>query len=58
MKPPTSNHQTPTARDSVLDLCCGTGLVALGATEAVGANGRVVGVDLSQGMLDQVGWKL
>ena len=39
-------------------LCCGTGLVALGAAEAVGANGGVVGVDLSQGMLDQVGWKL
>lgn len=38
--------------DSVLDLACGTGLVALGAKRLVGAAGRVVGVDISEGMLN------
>lgn len=35
----------------MLDLACGTGLVALGAKRLVGAAGRVVGVDISEGML-------
>src|ERR1700712_4799797 len=38
--------------DSVLDLACGTGLVALGAKQQVGELGHVVGVDISEGMLN------
>lgn len=37
---------------SVLDAACGTGIVARIATERVGPDGRVVGVDLNQAMLD------
>ncbi len=40
-------------RDSnVLDLVCGTGLVALRAAQLVGPRGRVIGVDISEGMMD------
>ncbi|KAH8897113.1 S-adenosyl-L-methionine-dependent methyltransferase [Thozetella sp. PMI_491] len=35
----------------VLSLCCGTGLDAFLAADAVGESGRVVGVDISSGML-------
>ena len=38
--------------DRVLDVACGTGLVAFAAAEAVGPEGRVVGVDLSGEMVD------
>lgn len=38
--------------ESVLDLACGTGLVALGAKKLVGESGHVVGVDISEGMLN------
>jgi ubiquinone/menaquinone biosynthesis C-methylase UbiE len=38
--------------ENVLDLACGTGLVALGAKNLVGSSGRVVGVDISEGMLN------
>ena len=37
--------------DRVLSLCCGTGLDAFLAAEAVGEAGKVVGVDISSGML-------
>ncbi|KAI9808074.1 MAG: hypothetical protein M1827_007516 [Pycnora praestabilis] len=37
---------------SLLDLACGTGLLTLPAKASVGAHGRVVGVDVSRGMLD------
>ncbi|HET6940253.1 MAG TPA: class I SAM-dependent methyltransferase [Nocardioides sp.] len=36
----------------VLDLCCGAGASALPAAHAVGPHGRVVGVDVSQALLD------
>lgn len=39
---------------AVLDVACGTGLVLTDAAGAVGATGRVVGVDLSAEMLKQV----
>jgi ubiquinone/menaquinone biosynthesis C-methylase UbiE len=39
--------------DRVLDVACGTGLVTFPAADAVGAKGAVVGVDISQGMVDQ-----
>lgn len=38
--------------ERVLDVACGTGLVAFAAAEAVGSSGRVVGVDLSGRMVD------
>jgi len=40
-----------TAGQSVLDVACGTGIVARSAAERVGSQGRVVGVDLNQAML-------
>ena len=40
-----------TAGQSVLDVACGTGVVARAAAERVGPNGGVVGVDLNQAML-------
>jgi len=36
---------------SVLDVACGTGVVARAAAEMVGPDGRVVGVDLNEAML-------
>lgn len=38
-------------REKILDLACGTGLVTLAASTAVGADGRVVAVDISPSML-------
>lgn len=38
--------------DRVLDVGCGTGLLALAALESVGATGQVIGVDISQAALD------
>ncbi len=35
----------------VLDVCCGSGASAIPAAEIVGANGRVLGVDVSAGLL-------
>jgi ubiquinone/menaquinone biosynthesis C-methylase UbiE len=40
------------AGDRVLDVACGTGIVARLARERVGDSGRVVGVDLSPAMLE------
>ena len=37
--------------DSVLDISCGTGLVTQPIAQAVGRNGSVTGVDLSEGMI-------
>ncbi|PYH96937.1 S-adenosyl-L-methionine-dependent methyltransferase [Aspergillus ellipticus CBS 707.79] len=42
----------PKEGESVLDLACGTGLVSLLAEERVGQSGHVVGIDISDGMLD------
>ena len=38
--------------DRVLDVACGTGVVARAAAEQVGANGHVAAIDLNPGMLD------
>jgi ubiquinone/menaquinone biosynthesis C-methylase UbiE len=36
----------------VLDVCCGAGASALPAAEAVGSTGKVIGIDISQKLLD------
>ena len=41
----------PRPGERVLDVACGTGIVARTASSAVGAHGRVVGLDLNEGML-------
>lgn len=38
--------------ERVLDVACGTGLVALRAAQAVGTRGQAVGVDISEGMIE------
>jgi demethylmenaquinone methyltransferase / 2-methoxy-6-polyprenyl-1,4-benzoquinol methylase len=38
--------------DSALDVCCGTGDLAIALLDAVSPGGRVVGLDFSQAMLD------
>ena len=38
--------------ERVLDVACGTGLVSFAAAHAVGPGGEVLGVDLSEGMVD------
>lgn len=48
----------PAAGGKVLDVAAGTGAVTLGAAQAVGPAGRVVAVDLSEGMLGRLEAKL
>jgi len=43
----------PAPGERVLDVACGTGLVTLAAADAVGVGGSVLGVDLSDGMIDR-----
>jgi ubiquinone/menaquinone biosynthesis C-methylase UbiE len=43
----------PAPGEEVLDVACGTGLVTLPAARRVGPRGRVVGTDISQGMIDE-----
>lgn len=43
----------PRPGEHVLDLACGTGLVAYYASEAVGSSGSIIGVDISTGMLKE-----
>jgi SAM-dependent methyltransferase len=40
---------------AVLDVACGTGVVARTAADRMGGRGRVVGLDLNEGMLDVAG---
>jgi len=48
----------PRAGDSVLDIGTGTGTTALRAASLVGTDGKVIGVDLSTGMLVQANEKV
>lgn len=41
--------------EKVLDISCGTGLVSFPVAEAVGSEGEVVGIDLSEGMIQEAG---
>jgi ubiquinone/menaquinone biosynthesis C-methylase UbiE len=43
---------SPAAGEQVLDIACGTGLVSFEAARAVGPRGRVLGIDLSERMID------
>ena len=43
--------------DRVLDVCCGTGTLALAAAERVGDGGRVIGVDASAEMIERASGK-
>jgi len=38
--------------EEVLDVACGTGLVTFAAAQAIGSRGRVVGIDLSERMVE------
>jgi len=42
------------SRMTVLDVACGTGMIAGPAAEIVGPDGRVIGLDLSSGMLREL----
>lgn len=42
----------PKSGDNILDVACGTGIVARMAKARVGPAGRVIGVDINNGMLD------
>ncbi|WP_026732111.1 class I SAM-dependent methyltransferase [Fischerella sp. PCC 9605] len=42
----------------VLDLATGTGIIAIAATQIVGSEGKVIGVDFSSGMLEQARRKI
>lgn len=57
-----SSHMVPLLDlqpgEQVLDLACGTGLVAFKAANIVGLRGNVIGIDISNGMLAQAHAKL
>jgi len=46
---------SPAVGERVLDIACGTGLVSFGAARAVGPNGHVLGIDLSDRMINAAG---
>ena len=48
----------PQLGEKILDVATGTGAVALAAAQAVGASGRVVGIDIAEAMLAQAEEKI
>jgi SAM-dependent methyltransferase len=51
LAPPLVDAAEVTAGDRVLDVACGTGIVARTAADRTGSTGRVVGLDLNEAML-------
>lgn len=51
-------YVTVKSGQTILDLCTGTGLLAIPVAKAVGHKGSVIGVDMSSGMLAQAKAKL
>jgi ubiquinone/menaquinone biosynthesis C-methylase UbiE len=51
-------HARITRGQHVLDIATGTGMVAIAAAQLVGSEGKVVGVDISNGMLEQARQKV
>ena len=47
----TIDELAPARGDAILDIACGTGIVARVAQERLGGRGHIVGVDVSPGML-------
>lgn len=45
----------PNSSYKILDVATGTGVVAMACAQAVQGGGRVIGIDLSEGMLEQAG---
>jgi len=54
----TVNYCPPEEGQSVLDIATGTGTIAFYAADLVGPAGHVVGIDISNGMLDKCNEKL
>lgn len=52
------NDMPPSIGDSILDIGTGTGTIAFHAASLVGSDGKVIGVDLSNGMLSEASKKL
>ncbi len=48
----------PRAGEKILDVAAGTGAATLAAAQAVGASGRVMGIDIADGMLTQLQQKV
>lgn len=48
----------PAPGEKILDVAAGTGAVTLAAAQAVGPSGRVIAVDLAEGMLERLARKL
>jgi len=46
-------HAAPALNAHALDVACGRGAVLFPATEAVGVNGSVIGIDLAEGMVQE-----
>lgn len=53
-----TDELTPKVGDYILDVGAGTGTIAFHAASLVGPNGKVIGVDISEGMLEQARKKL
>ena len=49
----TLRHAAPRAGERVLDLACGTGIVARRVSAAVGSTGHVLGMDINPAMLEE-----
>lgn len=53
----TMRHAAPRPGDRVLDLACGTGILARRIAAAVGSTGHVLGVDINPAMLEEARYR-